>query len=48
MTMMKKGWITLLAALALMLACVAAQADALRCGVTYRSATVNLRQQPTQ
>ncbi|MGN1019159.1 MAG: SH3 domain-containing protein, partial [Aristaeellaceae bacterium] len=48
MTMMKKGWTALLTALALMLLCAAAQAEALQCGVTYRSATVNLRQQPTQ
>ena len=48
MTMMKKGWTALLAALALMMVCIVAQADALQCGVTYRSATVNLRQQPTQ
>ena len=44
----KKGWTALLAALALMLVLAAAQAEALECGVTYRSDTVNLRQQPTQ
>ncbi|MGN0745661.1 MAG: SH3 domain-containing protein [Aristaeellaceae bacterium] len=46
--MRKKGWMALLAVMTLTLVCAAAQAEALECGVTYRSATVNLRQQPTQ
>ncbi|MGN0777641.1 MAG: SH3 domain-containing protein [Aristaeellaceae bacterium] len=46
--MRRKEWMVLLIALMLTLMCATAQADALHCGVTYRNATVNLRQQPTQ
>ena len=44
-----KRWImVVLAALSMILLCSAACADALWCGVTYRNASANLRQRPTQ
>lgn len=43
-----RGWIAALACILMMLAVATAGAEALQCGVTYRSKTVNLRQQPTQ
>lgn len=43
-----KGWLAALICMLSMALCAWAGAEALQCGVTYRSKTVNLRQQPTQ